>query len=289
MRILFWLLLLSVAVGAVWSSTLTRQERLSDVRAEAASLAAIAAASVDQYVNGIDAMAVALIRNPAVVQLNRQECNRLFAGLLGDRSLLVDLALSSPDGAILAAGHAVPQNVANAPPAYVRDAVKSARPVVSDLTITQISHKPAIVLAYPVQREDGGVVAVLSVGIDLLRLHTLFGGVPQDGSVIALTDRIGLVLARSLDPDRYVGTTLEAPPADRARPSTTIKDVDGVERIVKSSPVGSRGWLVHVGIPAAVVASRLEPGRRRAATISVLAVLGLALWSWRLAWRTPND
>ena len=277
-------LMLVIVGGAVWFSTLDRQQRRSETHAEARALAAMAAAYVDEYVHGLDRMAAALVQNGAIVRLDRQQCERLLADLLRDNVLIGDMVLNASDGAIEASGRPVPNQGGSAPPPYVKQVVSSGRPVVSGLMITQVTRSPAIVLAYPVRR-PGSVVSVLSFGIELLRLHTLFSSVPlPDGSIIALTDRVGLVLARSRDADRYIGTTIEVPSPTEVGPPI-IKDVDGVERVVASAAVGDRGWLMSVGIPTRVVDARLRRSWRCTALIGSTAVLGLVISLW---WLRPS-
>jgi Cache domain len=264
--------------GTLWSFAESRNERRSEARAEARALASMAAAYVDEYVHGLDRMAAALAQNPAVVNMDRQQCERLFAELLRNQSLINDLVLNTPDGAIAASARPVEERARNVSLPYVDQVASSGRAVVSGLTISQVAHSPAIVLAYPVRRPDGGVSGVLDLGIDLLRLHTLFSSVPlPDGSIIALTDRAGLVLARSRDVDRYLGTTIEVPSPAETGPPPIARDLEGVERIVASSAVGDRGWLMSVGIATRVVDARLQPSWRRAAIVNSAALLGLVL------------
>ena len=81
---------------------------------------------------------------------------------------------------------------------------------------------------------DGPAVRVLDFGIDLSRLQTMFAGIPlPEGSVITLTDRRGLVLARSRDAERFIGTTMAVPDGDGggAPPASAVQDLDGVERL----------------------------------------------------------
>src|SRR5207244_1626003 len=109
---------------------------------------------------------------------------------------------------------------------------------------------------------------------DLMHLETLFARVPlANGSVVTLTDSRGLVLARSRDADRYIGTTMEvARPAEAAAPPRTSagKDIDGVERLFAAKAVDRGGWAMTVGIPRSEVAVRLWPLWRRNALIALV-------------------
>ena len=54
----------------------------------------------------LDAMASVIVRLPSVQTFNSEESNRLFAGLVRDRPLLLNVALRSRDGSVRAAGMA---------------------------------------------------------------------------------------------------------------------------------------------------------------------------------------
>src|SRR6476659_1466219 len=72
-------LLIPFALAAIWSANRTRVERDEEVALQAESVAHTAAAYLDEYFSGLDSMASALTRHPAVLTLERAENDRLFA------------------------------------------------------------------------------------------------------------------------------------------------------------------------------------------------------------------
>ena len=162
--------------------------------------------------------------------------------------------------------------------------LSSGEPFVSDLTISPETRKPTVVLAYPVRGAVGSADGVLDFGIDLSRLQTMFARIPlPEGSVITLTDRRGLVLARSHDAERFIGTTMAVPGGDGGAAPTTsaVQDLDGVERLRASVMVGRAGWGMSVGIPTSVVGDRSWPlWRRNIAIVSIAGLSSLMLWLW---------
>ena len=86
----------------------------------------------------------------------------------------------------------------------LRELVSERRPLVTDLL-----RGPAIdwtiVIALPVERE-GRVIAVLGAGLTPASLSTVLREqAPLPGTTATLVDRGGVVIARSMDPDRFVG------------------------------------------------------------------------------------
>ena len=123
----------------------------------------------------------------------------------------------------------------------------------------------------------GAVVGVLAMGLDLSQLQSTFA-TPSlaDGSIVTLTNPQGLVLARSREGDRFIGTTVDVPApsgagAPRSPPQT---DIDGVERFVASADVGRGPWLLSAGIPTSLIAARMWPLEWR--LLAVIAIAALA-------------
>ena len=123
------LVLLPIVIGALWSSNRTRDERRAEVQAEATSIVATSVAYFDQYLRGLDSMASVLVRHPAVVALNREQCDRLFADVLRDRPLILNVVLRAPDGTLKGSGLRAPEGGGQriATP-YVDQVVSSGRP-----------------------------------------------------------------------------------------------------------------------------------------------------------------
>ncbi|MDO8795681.1 MAG: cache domain-containing protein [Vicinamibacterales bacterium] len=278
-------LLLMLAGGIVWSTDRTRSERQEEVRQEARSVARLAAAYLNQYFDGLDAMASALMRHPAIPAHDATECAKLFAGVLSEQPLLLNIVLRDRSGLLVAAGVDVPADRTSAPaPQYLMDVLRTGRPGVSELFAGPLTGRPTIAQAYPVRAADGRVVGALALSLNLFQLQHVFDNLAlPDGSVVTLLDQRGQILARSPDGEKYIGRTIEADavPATDEVGSTLRADVDGVERFVGTESVARGPWSLNVGIPQTVVADRLAPLWWRTLMIScaaVLAALGLSLW-----------
>ena len=81
-------LLIPFALAAIWSANRTRVEREEEVEQQAESVAHTSAAYLNEYLNGLDSMASALTRHPAVMTLDRESSDRLFADVLRSQPLL---------------------------------------------------------------------------------------------------------------------------------------------------------------------------------------------------------
>jgi signal transduction histidine kinase len=292
-------LLLLIALGAAWSMNRTRLERRAEVHAEAASIVATSVAYLDRYLRGVDATASVLVRHPAVVPPITAECSRLFADVLRDQPLILDVVLRAPDGTVRCSGLQGGDISPGAMDRHVDEVVSSGHSLVSGLTIGSVAHKPTVVIAFPVEGDRSPhagshppVVGVIDFEINLPGLQRLFSGIPlPDGSVITLTDRRGLVLARSRDADRFIGTTMEVSPPDSPGAAPRLSagaDIDGVDRLFASAAVERGGWVMIVGIPGSAVEARLWRLRRRILVVFI-AVSVSCLLSWRIGRRLSRQ
>ncbi len=106
---------------------------------------------------------------------------------------------------------------------------------------------------------DGKIVMVLSAALSPQRLQGLFAEAGmREGWRGGVVDRNGIIIARSLEPDSYVGTTAQQPMVDAARGEQTSGLFDVITREgfeVKNSFLRSQvtGWTAAVAVPATVV------------------------------------
>ena len=278
-------LLVPFVIATLWSANRTLKEHTDELREQAASVVTTAAAYLNTYLTGLDSMASALARHPAVMALDRKQSDQLFEAVLRDQPLILNIVVTDTVGEFKGSG--VPTTLHRAAPAaqqYIAEVIKTGRPQVSELITGQLSKQPTVVLSYPVRNADGVLVGVLGLALNVSRLQTLFADIPlPDGSVVTLTDASSRVLARSREAELYIGKSTDRhPTAPRDVPRMQVRTgLDGVERIYGNAVVSRGPWLLSVGIPSSIAFARLVPLYRRNLAIvasSIVAVLLLSLW-----------
>jgi C4-dicarboxylate-specific signal transduction histidine kinase len=276
-----FLSMLLLAAGLVWAGTRTRMERQREVLDEAASIAVTAAAYLDEHLKGLSAVAAVLVRHPSVQAIDSAACNQLFADVLREQPLVTNVILATPDGTVRAS--ALHQEDGRTSPAWVADAIRAAKPVVGEYGIGTLSGKPTITLAYPVGAPDA-VVAVLGIVPDLTQLQTVFSGIPLPGnSVVTVADRAGRVLLWSREPAKFVGARAGAIEPSGVPRTALRTGADGVERFYADAALQRAPWVLGVGIPRAVVTSRLSAMWTRNLLIAVGACITSLLFVLWLA------
>lgn len=136
---------------------------------------------------------------------------------------------------------------------------------------------------------DGKVVAIVSVSTRLETLDRVLepdGTLPQ-GAVIAVADADATVVARSIDPQRWIG---QPAPIDRrivkARLALGSGDamstgLDGTTRLYGFARSRQLPWLIHVGVPSDVALAAAYANRREGLLlggVTLLIVALLAVW-----------
>ena len=280
-------LLVPLLVAVVWSANRTRLERQRDVEQMAVSLAGASAAHLEQYLDSLDAIAAAALQHPGVMALEAGCCHELFTQLLSLQPLLTNIVLTDREGNLRAAAMPSSFLAGQVARAWIANVAATGKPVISDWYKGQVSGKPVVTLGYPVRAADQSVAGALGLSIDLSRLQMVFAKVPLPaGSVITLLDRSGLVLARSVDAERFIGTTM-MPPADAAAgPPRITGEPDGVQRITALGSIRRGHWFLSVAIPSTVVRESLFPLWTRHVLIigaSAFALIGLGML---IAWQT---
>lgn len=140
----------------------------------------------------------------------------------------------------------------------VAEVVGGRKIFISDLQVSATAKPGLFFISVPVV-VDGRVTLVVSGGVAPQRLQGLFAeaGLRNEWSA-GITDRTGVIIARSRQADVYVGQPAQKPMVDAALGSQTsgLFDVvsrDGIE--VKNSFQRSAltGWTAGVAVPASVV------------------------------------
>jgi C4-dicarboxylate-specific signal transduction histidine kinase len=270
-------LLVPLLIAVLWSASRTRLEQRHDVHALAATAARSSAAHLDHYFEALDGTAAAVVHHPAVIGLQPGCCQTLFADLLSSQPLLTNVVLTLADGTLRAAAAQPSAPTGQVSRTWITQVTSTGRPVVSDWYKGQLSGKPVVTFGYPVRDVRQAIVGVLGLGIDLSGLHDVFSQVPLPrGSVITLMDRSGLVLARSVDAERFIGTTVTPPsPVADDGPVSIETDPDGMNRITAAGVVERGPWLLSVAIPSGMVEQTLLPLWRR--NVAIIGIAALAL------------
>ncbi len=149
-------------------------------------------------------------------------------------------------------------------------------------------------LAQPIKDDDGDVIGVVGALVDLIEYQRrLDDFVVNDDTIITLVDASGVIIARSQQPQDYIGRSILAV-ADsqtvltQSQGNLRTAGIDGVERLYSFTSVPATGWRVVAGVE---VDSALSNAHWRAVIFSVAGLVALAAAvaaAWHIARRVER-
>lgn len=284
----------------VWVGIQERRHEVDRVAAEMVRISRLAAVTHQEVIVRARHIAATLAQLPQFRERNAPACAAILTQLQLQFPSYSILLLADDQGQVLAdsLGSKV-VNVADRP--YFQRALAARGFAVGNYAIGRSSRRPTLHCAMPVIAVDGAVIAMVVVGIDLSWLsHIAIEAKLPAGSVLTVLDREQQILARTLEPERWVGMKASdlviAQLAARAQGDFMTSGPDDIQRIyghsrlmVDDDPVGT----VIVGVPLTTA----YLAANRALLLNLLLVvavafiaMGVGLWlSRRLIERPLRD
>jgi PAS domain S-box-containing protein len=143
-----------------------------------------------------------------------------------------------------------------------------------------ISRRWITPMALPLFAADGRFNGALVIAIHLAAFAPIQRATLPPGVVVGITDRLGVIVARSERAEELIGRNVSTTTIGRAmlagRANTEILvGNDGTERFYTYQPVGQTGWTVAVGVPTSQVYANAWRSVR-VNSVGALGILALA-------------
>jgi len=249
------------------------------VRDSTATARALAAA-VDAELLGVRSALFALATSPYLASNDlaafHRQASAALEGQLFSNIVLFDADLRQRMNTLRPFGAALPleQNT------MLKRAVAEGAPVFMDLIQGRVAGRPLTGVAVPV-RANGAVRYVLSAGIFPERLAGVLTQQRLPASWVAvILDGTGTVVARTHDPERFVGgkasATLVQQAARAAEGHFDSATLEGIPVLTVFSRAPASGWTVAIGIPRSEMLRELWLAVARLGIVGFL-LLGSAL------------
>jgi diguanylate cyclase (GGDEF)-like protein/PAS domain S-box-containing protein len=239
---------------------------------EAYNLARLTADNVQAFLSDARQVLAVLANRPAMQQPG---CDPVFRDFKDLYPQFANLSLSRPDGYLVCSSTIQPGSgttfVGDTP--WFQQAYSQQGFIVGPIYRGPVTGRLVSVLAQPVVGPSGKMVGALQAPIDLLKFRLVPAADKLPNStVIAIFDTRGNVVARSQEPEKYVGVNVRGTPIIDillARKQGTARSISSqnVERIYGFLPIPGTDWLVLAGISTDVALA----GARQAAIRNVLS------------------
>ncbi|MEO9136366.1 MAG: PAS domain-containing protein [Casimicrobiaceae bacterium] len=257
------------------------------------SLAKLFAARVDDYVSDM-LSALALIENGAVLDASGAAANDAFLQRIRNdlpRSVN-NVGVWTLDGRNVGALDRtnVRSDLAIANRDYFKTAVRTGKVAIEGPLVS--NGEPVAVFARPVRGASGNVVGVVTISTRLRELGWLLdlNGWAARDTVVSIVNAQGLVLARTIDPERWIGMSVLN--VGKARAHIESREgvdetlgADNVPRIAGYTRATRVPWHVFVGMPADAALSAVRANVFATLAFGALSLLLGAAFAARLGTR----
>jgi two-component sensor histidine kinase len=242
----------TIAVAAAVSSY--RQAFDARIEGTARALASAVSTEIGSYIVALSTLATAHNLDKGVdLALFHQRAQQI-ATMLGTRIFVVAPDLSLLLHTHFPAGTVFPEGARRESFDVAHQVFETGRPAISNLLRGQVTGRQVAVIYVPVIR-GGRVVFALGIAVEAERISAMLAEQAyREGGYASLVDGRGQIMARSSEPERYLGQTVRDWVTDAARKSEADilqgPNRSGVEIITALQQVtGAPGWFVAVAEP----------------------------------------
>ncbi len=261
---------------------------------DAMQLAVVASGNQDLLIEGTRQMLAGLARRPELHQEDSKPCSTLFADLLRQYKRYNNIIAVKSNGDLWCSGVPTGGSPNYADRGWFPEVMRTRDFVIGEYVIGRVTKKSQSSIAYPIMDAAGKVqkIIVTGFGLDWLNQFVAKTKLPP-GSVLTVIDRNFTVLARTLEPDKWVGQTVKQAPivntirTQQGQGTLETTGIDGIKRLYAFAPLGTQtsgSVYVFIGIPTSVAYAQTNWILTRN-----LIALGLAsLLAFIVAWVGSN-
>lgn len=267
----------------------------AEAKQHALSLARLFAVRANDYISHL-AHTLTLVGYGATMNPSAVAGNEAFLGRIrGDLPRAIsNVAIWTLDGRNIGALDRtnLTPDVTIADHGYFRRALATGELAVEGPRISRIDGRPIVVFARSVHGTDGRAIGVVTVSARLGELHWLLDlrDAAPPGTVVSIINADGVVLARNIDPARWIGVSMidskdvRAHIAQREGVDETF-GADKIPRIAGYTHTERAPWHIFVGMPADEALSTARSNLVETVFYGSLSLLLGALFAARLGRR----
>jgi PAS domain S-box-containing protein len=284
------------AIGIIISSGVQeRHKAIYDAQIETQKLAETIVNEQKNLVASTLQLFIALSQLPELKTRNHVQVQAMLAEILKLSPQYSNIFIADSSGAVWASAIPLDEAVSVADRRYFKSALASGKLSSGEYHVARTSKKPTLNLGYPLKDAAGKVTAVICVGISLdYYRHILDTYKLPHGASFALIDHKGIILARAVEPEKYVGKPsnpeifkhmLEGP---EEQTSIGASSVIGDNRIQTYRKLHLEGestpyMYVRAGIPTSIAMAGANAALGKNLVIYSVSLLVALLLSWLIS------
>ncbi|MBI4794745.1 MAG: response regulator [Deltaproteobacteria bacterium] len=236
----------------------------------------------------------ALAAFPAVIQQEANSCSELFARIVKEDSLYLNIMATRQDGEIFATAKPLPprgpHNLTDR--LYFKRILQTKQFSLGELVIGRATGMATLPCAYPILDHSGQFQGVVAAGLNLSRLNRIFQITDFPGDAcFGIIDNRGRIMYQHPEPDKWIGKDLshaEIIQVILAQKQGLVeaRGIDGKKRLYSFLPLGgaTQEGFVFYGIPTQIIYAPLRQALiRNLSSLGGVTVFALVL-SWLLGY-----
>lgn len=183
-----------------------RKAAIHDAQLETQKLVETIVGEQNNLVASTRQLFIALSQLPDVTTHNHVEAQAIFTEILKLSPQYTNIFIADPSGLVWASALPLKEVNSVSDRRYFKNALSSGKLSSGEYQIGRVSKKATFSLGYPLKDDAGKVTSVICVGLSLDYYRNIFEtyNLPK-GASFALIDHKGIVLARAVEPEKYVG------------------------------------------------------------------------------------
>ncbi|BDG02429.1 cache domain-containing protein [Anaeromyxobacter oryzae] len=209
----------------VWSGLRSREEKIQEARVETQKLAAAIAAAYESRLAAAQQLMTALANLPAV-KARDPAVQHLLRDMVALNPDYANISIADAAGDVWASANPGRFNIADR--RHFQGALATGRLASGESVTGRVTSRPTFFFGYPFRDARGEIAGVISVGFDLRFVRLLESSRLPPRSSFSLTDRNGIVVARAIDAEPYVGRPIS--------PALLAAMVDGPDEATNIGP-----------------------------------------------------
>ena len=249
-----------IPVSIFISFNIINQYKIAKERSLASltQIANIFSAEQSQTVEGARQLLISMSTYPSIRNLDSSSCDAFLRELIVNYKRYANFSVADENGDLICSAIPLIENINIKDREVFQKAFLDKRFAVGEYQIGQISKKPIINFGYPIINSNNKTVGIVISSLDLSWVNEFISSSSlEKGSIFQLLDKNGVILARSEDSEKWIGTTfpdslLVKQVLDGQVITTDLMGVDNVRRLYvfkRLESVEKLPTIIVVGVP----------------------------------------
>ncbi len=291
-RLLIILLIAVLPILAVilYQAKIARDVRIAEAQEKAWEITENVAIREARFIDSAKQLLTLLADTPEVMNGETAACSEFLRRFVKHSSVYADLGVADPNGRVRCASRSIEAGESVLNTNHFRRALAVQDFAIGDYSAGGVDDRASVGFAFPLFSSDGRVRAILFAALDVGWINQLaMESYLPDGVALSIVDSRGILLARSPEPEMWIGKHI--PDASmfemlrlRSQADRQLTGLDGVDRLYALKPLtpNPRAGQIYVmvGIPKAVAFSPVNRAVARNLAWVILVSVAAASLAW---------